>query len=40
MPEIISGSENAGGSEITSYNLEFNYGSGATYYEIVGFSVE
>jgi predicted GTPase len=40
MPEMISLSDFAGGSEITSYNLESNQGSGSVFYEIIGESLE
>lgn len=40
MPEIVSLSELAGGSEITSYNLEFNNGAGTVFTEVVGQTVE
>jgi len=36
MPEIVSLSELAGGSEITSYNLESNQGAGSVFYEVTG----
>lgn len=41
MPEINSFSLMAGGAEITSYNLEYNQGSGgSTFYEVIGFTEE
>jgi len=40
MPEIVSLSELAGGSEITSYNLESNQGAGSVFYEVTGESIE
>jgi hypothetical protein len=40
MPEIVEYSELAGGSEITSYNLESNQGSGSIFYEVIGESSE
>lgn len=36
MPIIENGSEQAGGADITSYNLEYNLGSGNTFYEFAG----
>lgn len=30
----------AGGSEVTSYNLEYNQGAGLTFVEVVGFTTE
>jgi hypothetical protein len=36
MPEIVSGSLAAGGASVSSYNLEWNQGSGTTFYEVVG----
>jgi len=40
MPEIVSGSDEAGGADITSYNLEWNEGSGTTFTEVIGESVD
>jgi len=40
MPQIDSFSVQAGGSEITSYNLEYNMGSGSQFYEVTGYTVE
>lgn len=36
MPEIIDNSDEAGGTLITSYNLEWNQGLGTTFTEVVG----
>ena len=36
MPEVAS--SNTGGSDIISYNLEWNSGSGTTFTEIVGYT--
>ena len=36
MPEVVDGADAAGGSEITSYNLEWNGGVGTSFHEIVG----
>jgi hypothetical protein len=40
MPEILSFTDEAGGAEITSYNLEFNGGAGSTFYEVTGQTFE
>jgi hypothetical protein len=36
MPEVVDGADAAGGSGITSYNLEWNGGVGTSFHEIVG----
>jgi hypothetical protein len=36
MPEIQSFTDESGGAEITSYNLEFNGGAGSTFFEVTG----
>ncbi len=36
MPEIVSGSLEAGATTISSYNLEWNEGSGTQFSEVVG----
>lgn len=36
MPEVVSSSFNAGLASITSYNLEWNQGSGTAFVEVVG----
>jgi hypothetical protein len=36
MPQVIDNSDKAGGAVITSYNLEWNNGSGTTFAEIAG----
>jgi len=36
MPEIIDNTDQAGGAIITSYNLEWNNGSGTTFTEVIG----
>jgi hypothetical protein len=40
LPEITAGSDAAGSTTISSYNLEWNQGSGTAFYEIVGESTE
>jgi len=40
MPEIASGSLAAGSTAISSYNLEWNQGSGTAFYEVVGETTE
>ena len=36
MPEVTSGSLAAGATTISSYNLEWNKGSGTQFYEVIG----
>jgi hypothetical protein len=40
MPRITDLSDEAGGTEITSYNLEYNNGEGSVFYEIAGETTE
>jgi len=40
MPEITSGSFASGASSISSYNLEWNAGSGTAFNEVVGETTE
>ena len=40
MPEVANGADEAGGSDITSYNLEWNAGAGTSFVEIVGGSAD
>jgi hypothetical protein len=40
MPRITDLSDEAGGAEITSYNLEYNNGEGSVFYEIAGETTE
>lgn len=36
MPQVVDNSDKAGGAVITSYNLEWNEGSGTTFKEVAG----
>jgi hypothetical protein len=40
MTDVVDYSPNAGGAEITSFNLEYNNGAGTTFVEVVGFTTE
>jgi hypothetical protein len=40
MPEIVNGGTEAGGSDITSYALEWNAGAGTLFFEIIGESTD
>jgi len=40
MSEVQDYSVNAGGAEITSYNLEYNKGAGTTFFEVTGYTTE
>lgn len=40
MADYLDYSSSAGGTEITSYNLEFNNGAGTTFVEVLGFTTE
>ena len=40
MPQVSDYSLEAGGTEITSYNLEYNQGLGANFVEVIGATTE
>ena len=40
MPEIVNGGAEAGGTDITSYALEWNAGAGTLFFEVIGESTD